>query len=83
MNIEQLNQGQKLQKELEVLYRKQKKLIESFKNRGENSGHLYVGFGSGGETYVVTPQTVQKIFDIINNDLMRQILDKENEFSNL
>lgn len=91
MNIEQLEKGKRLQKEISDLNQTQKELIENYKKYTESNGYGEKGISisfQAKETHKVVSidmddMTRQEVFNLINNYIMRKITDKETEFSNL
>lgn len=93
MNIEQLEKGKKLQKEISDLNQTQKEVIENYKDcteknryRGDRKG-ITISFQAMERNKVISidmdDMTRQEVFNLINNYLMKKITEKENEFSNL
>lgn len=94
MNIEQLEMGQRLQKEIKDLNEVQKELIENYKKYTDSTGQyirkncgLSISFQPS-ENYKVisinsTPELRKAVFETINNYIMREITNKETEFMGL
>ena len=91
MNIEQLEKGKRLQKEISDLNQTQKEVIENYKKYTESNGYgekgISISFQTK-ETHKVVSidmddMTRQEVFNLINNYIMRKITEKETEFSNL
>jgi hypothetical protein len=94
MNIEQLEMGQRLQKELKDLNQTQKELIENYKKYTDStdicireSCGLSISFQPCENHKVVsinsTPELRKAVFETINNYIMREITNKEAEFMGL
>lgn len=93
MNIEQLERGQKLQKEIKDFNQTQTELIENYKKYTEENRYngstkgISISFQAK-ETHkvisiVMDDMARQEVFNLINNYIMRKITEKETEFSNL
>ena len=91
MNIEQLEKGKRLQKEISDLNQTQKEVIENYKKYTESNDYGKKGISisfQAKETHKVVSidmddMTRQEVFNLINNYIMRKITEKETEFSNL
>lgn len=93
MNIEQLEKGKKLQKEISDLNQTQKELIENYKKYTEENRYydsakgISISFQAKETRKVVSidmdDMARQEVFNLINNYIMRKITEKETEFSNL
>ena len=94
MNIEQLEMGQRLQKEIKDLNQTQKDLIENYKYYAESTDHniskncgISISFQPKENHKVVSldssPELRKAVFDTINNYIMREITNKETEFMSL
>ena len=91
MNIEQLEKGKKLQKEISDLNQTQKELIQNYKEYTEKGLYgekgISISFRAKEHNKVVSidmdDMARQEVFNLINNYLMRKITEKETEFSNL
>lgn len=94
MNIEQLEMGQRLQKEIKDLNQTQKQLIENYKKYADSTDRyirercgLSISFQPCENNKVVsinsTPELRKAVFETINNYIMREITNKETEFMGL
>ena len=91
MNIEQLEKGKKLQKEISDLNQTQKELIQNYKEYTEKDSYgekgISISFRGMERSKVISIDmddiARQEVFNLINNYLMRKITEKETEFSNL
>ena len=90
MNIEQLEMGQRLQKEIKDLNQTQKELIENYKKYTDSTDGccgLSISFQACENHKVVsinsTPELRKAVFETINNYIMREITNKEAEFTSL
>lgn len=88
MNIEQLEKGKELRKEISDLNQTQKELIENYKKHVDsvNKG-ISISFRSKEQTSLISvdmdDMIRQEVFNLINNYIMKKITNKETEFSNL
>ena len=88
MNIEQLEKGKELRKEISDLNQTQKELIENYKKHVDscNKG-ISISFRPKEQTSLISvdmdDMIRQEVFNLINNYIMKKITNKETEFSNL
>jgi uncharacterized protein YajQ (UPF0234 family) len=82
MNIEQLQKGIELKEKIERENAKQTGLINDYKARIKSG--IYLSFGDNRSNYYsIDDETVNQIFNLVNNSLCKKITALETEFAKL
>lgn len=82
MNNEQLQKGIELKGKIEKANTKQTELINNYKARIKSG--IYLSFdGNRSNYYSIDDETVNQIFNLVNNSLCKKITALETEFAKL
>lgn len=83
MNNEQLQKGIVLKEKIEKENAKQTELINNYKARMKNGVCLSFGVDGRSNYYSIDDETVNQIFNLVNNSLCKKITALETEFAKL
>ena len=81
MNNEQLQKGIELKEKIEKANTKQTELISNYKAKTKNG--IYLSFDGRQSYYSIDDETVNQIFNLVNNSLCKKITALETEFAKL